>query len=199
MWMNTYRGRFRHCSSSCQPLWATLGLNEPENKTLCLVVGGLCVWDEYCTADRADSDVIPWQRYCTEISILHWWWSYLEQLGRGKGIPEILTEKRFIFGKNPHTHHAGTRVAEHGMWYGCPAHERVWLICWQHGDTFLGYMQCHKCHMWSIEGCTVWVRGHCSQYTARGKEGGRGGPWENAWSAHGHIWMAFSSPTVLSR
>lgn len=47
----------------------------------------------------------------------------------------------------------------------------VWLISWHRGDAYLGCMQCHKCHVWSIERRTIRVRGHCSPYTAGGRTG----------------------------
>lgn len=72
--------------------------------------------------------------------------------------------------KNPSQTVRGTRAAEHVMWYVCPACETVWLVSWHRRDAYLGCMQCHKCHVWSIERHTVWVRGHCSPYTAGGWE-----------------------------
>ena len=131
--------------------------------------GGIRVWDRYCTADIADSGVFPLKNtvqkliFCILDDELTW--------SSSAQVTDSL--RLFIFGKNPRTHHPGRHVSlNNGMWYGCPAHEKAWLIRWHHGDAYLGCMQCHKCHLWSMEGYTVWVRGHCSQYTARGKEWG---------------------------
>lgn len=89
MWMDTCRGRFLHCSSSCQPLSVTQGLNEPENKTLC-VVREVCVLvcahvcmnpDGNCTVAylRAGFGVVTKNtvNLWWGIGTLLWWWSQL--------------------------------------------------------------------------------------------------------------------------
>lgn len=169
MWMDTCRGRFLHCSSSCQPLWVTLGLNEPENKTLCVVVVcvgrvRMCVRIQMGPVQYLSAGSRALKKCCS--SVKKTWYLYVCSAENVKQASSLLTETQFNLRKNPSRTarlcRGNAGAAVHVMQYVCPAREMVWMISWHRRDAYLGCMQCHKCHVWLIECCTASVRGHCS-------------------------------------